>query len=120
MEYCHMTSAKPISRSCARSLLTAVSLVLAPSVPLFPTTIDPFTWEELVVGADLVGVVACETAGGIVARYRVLDVWKGAPGQGSITIRQGVDYWEPQYPEVFCGERFIVTAYRLEAPSRVL
>ena len=32
------------------------------------TTIDPLTWEELIVGADFVGIVECETAGGIVAK----------------------------------------------------
>ena len=46
------------------------------------TSIDPLTWEELVAGADCLGVVECDTAGGIVAKYRVIDSWKG-PENGS-------------------------------------
>jgi hypothetical protein len=40
------------------------------------TTIDPLLFEELVLGADFVGIVECDQAGGIVARYRVIESWK--------------------------------------------
>ena len=42
------------------------------------TFVDPMTWEQLILKADFVGVVQCEVAGGIVARYKVLETWKGA------------------------------------------
>lgn len=45
--------------------------------PLSATTIDLSTWEELVLGCDLVGVVRCVTAGGMIATYQVEEVWKG-------------------------------------------
>ena len=51
------------------------------------TTIDPYTFEELVEGADLVGIVECTQAGGIVARYRVVETWKGRDPGKEITIR---------------------------------
>ena len=37
------------------------------------TTIDPLLFEELVLGADFVGVIECEEAGGIVAAYRLIE-----------------------------------------------
>lgn len=85
------------------------------------TTIDPMLWEELVSGADFVGVVECTEAGGIVARYRVVETWKGTELPGaSITIAEAVNYWEPQYPLALVGERSVVTAYRSAAPSRMI
>jgi hypothetical protein len=42
------------------------------------TTIDPLIWEQMVADASFVGIVECETAGGIVARYRVIESWKGS------------------------------------------
>jgi hypothetical protein len=31
------------------------------------TTIDPLTWEQFASDADFIGIVECETAGGIVS-----------------------------------------------------
>lgn len=98
----------------------ALLVILLSSFTARATTIDPAAWEELVIGADFVGVVECETAGGIVARYRVVESWKGPPVGSSVTIRVPVDYWEPQYPLTLVGERWVVTAYAgAAAPARV-
>lgn len=97
----------------------AVACVALYPRPAGATTIDPLLFEELVLGADFVGVVECETAGGVVAGYRVIESWKG-PGAGTkILVRTAVNYWEPQYPLALCGERYFMTAFA-EAPTRVL
>ncbi len=83
------------------------------------TTIDPLLFEELVLGADFVGVVECEQAGGIVASYTVIESWKGPKAGSRIKIRVAVNYWEPQFPTTLCGERYFVTAYK-EAPFRMM
>jgi hypothetical protein len=83
------------------------------------TTIDPLLFEELVLGADFIGIVDCEQAGGIVARYRIIESWKGPRAGSEISIRVAVNYWEPQFPIALCGERYFVTAYK-EAPWRVM
>jgi hypothetical protein len=83
------------------------------------TTIDPLLFEELVLGADFVGIVECEQAGGIVAAYTVVESWKGPKHGTRITIRVAVNYWEPQFPITLCGERYFVTAYK-EAPFRMM
>jgi hypothetical protein len=83
------------------------------------TTIDPLLFEELVLGADFVGIVECEQAGGIVAAYRVIESWKGPKPGTRINIRVAVNYWEPQFPITLCGERYFVTAFK-EPPSRVM
>ena len=87
---------------CASALQT-LSCYLAVSALLWPqsasaTTIDPLVFEELVLGADFVGVVECEQAGGIVAAYKVIESWKGPKPGTPITIRVAVNYWEPQFP----------------------
>ncbi|MBA4191106.1 MAG: hypothetical protein C0467_24235 [Planctomycetaceae bacterium] len=83
------------------------------------TTIDPLLFEELVLGADFVGVVECDQAGGIVASYKVIESWKGPKAGTRVMIRTAVNYWEPQFPIALCGERYFVTAYK-EPPSRVV
>lgn len=83
------------------------------------TTIDPQTWEQLVNGADLVGIVECDTAGGIVAGYTVVESWKGPPAGTVLRLAVAADYWEPQFPIALCGERYVVTAFQAAAPSRI-
>jgi hypothetical protein len=83
------------------------------------TTIDPLLFEELVLGADFVGVVECDRAGGIVAGYKVIESWKGPKAGTRITIRTAVNYWEPQFPIALCGGRYFITAYK-EPPFRVV
>jgi hypothetical protein len=85
------------------------------------TQIDPWTWEQLALNADLIGVVECTTAGGIVARYRVLDVWKGTAPDREIAIRTETDYWgEAQYSMVLCGERRVVFLFEGRAETRMV
>ena len=61
----------------------AVSMVVAGLVLFFPCptsrahTIDPLIWQEFALQADFIGVVECTVAGGVVARYEVVEVWKG-------------------------------------------
>ena len=71
------------------------------------------------LGADFVGIVECEQAGGIVAAYKVVESWKGPKPGTRFAIRVAVNYWEPQFPITLCGERYYVTAYK-EAPFRVM
>jgi hypothetical protein len=89
----------------------AVALLTWPGQAL-ATTINPLQFKEMVLGADLVGVVECEKAGGIVAEYRVVESWKGPKAGDRVTIRVPVDYWGEQYPLALCGERYLVMAYK--------
>ncbi len=103
-----------------RPLVRALSCNLVALVLLWPssasaTTIDWMTFEELVLGADFVGIVECDRAGGVVAGYSVLESWKGPRAGTHITIRVAVNYWEPQFPITLCGERYFVTAFK-QAP----
>ncbi len=98
----------------------AAGLLLVCTQPAFATKIDPIPWDELVLGADLVGIVECQTAGGIVARYRVLESWKGPKAGTLVTIRQAVNYWEPQFPISLCGQRYLVTAFRSTTPNNIV
>lgn len=70
-------------------------------------------WEESALNSDFVGVVECVTAGGIVARYRVLESWKGAAVGTELNISQHVDYYGPQFPISLVGQRFFVFAGRI-------
>lgn len=105
----------------ALRLLSGVLIVIAllRSAPAAATTIDPRLFEELVLGADFVGVVECEQAGGIVAHYRVIESWKGPKVGELISIRVAVNYWEPQFPIALCGERYYVTAFK-QPRSRIM
>lgn len=99
----------------------AVALSVAGALsPARATTIDPLIWEQLVLDAGFVGVVECETAGGIVAGYRVVESWKGAPAGTRFRIRMGINFWGPQFPLTLVGERFLVTAYASHAPTRIM
>jgi hypothetical protein len=107
-----------------RPALRTLSCYLAVSVLFWPqsasaTTIDSLLFEELVLGADFVGIVECEQAGGIVAAYKVIESWKGPKPGTRISIRVAINYWEPQFPIALCGERYYVTAYK-EAPFRMM
>jgi len=83
------------------------------TVTSFATSIDPSTWEELIIEADFVGVVECTVAGGIVAEYEVVESWKGAAVGSSMRIRTPPGSWGASFPSAFIGERFIVAAKRL-------
>lgn len=102
------------------SFALLLSLGMAFSSPARATTIDPLTLEQLASGASFVGVIECETAGGIVARYRVVESWKGVPVGTQFSLRTPVNYWEPQFPTALAGQRSVVTAYANRAPSRIM
>lgn len=72
------------------------------------------TWEELVLKSDFVGVVECIQAGGIVARYRVIENWTGPePETGvHINIRMAVSPNGPHFPSALVGERYLVIAFK--------
>ncbi|MBI4821456.1 MAG: hypothetical protein HY791_34670 [Deltaproteobacteria bacterium] len=93
-------------------------LVLVVSGMARATTISPIPWEELVSKADLVGVVECTIAGGIVAEYTVVDSWRGPPTGTKVRLRLGVEYWGTHYPVTLVGERFLVTAFK-QAPGNM-
>ena len=85
------------------------------------TTVDPMLWEQLVTSADFVGVVECRVSGGIVAKYKVIETWKGTPKKNqTVSIRVAVNYWEPQFPITLCGDKYIVTAYNRRVPSTIM
>lgn len=71
------------------------------------------------LGADLVAVVECTTAGGIVAKYRVIESFRGPKGGSEVSLRIAVDYWEPQFPIALVGQRFFVTAYK-KSPRNIM
>jgi hypothetical protein len=102
----------------ARSVFPMLLLLVgATTVPA--TTIDPLTWQELVVGSDFLGVIECEVAGGIVAKYKVVDSWKGPANGEVVSLRIAVDAWGPQFPIALCGERLLVAAYK-SPPSTMM
>jgi hypothetical protein len=83
------------------------------------TTIVPIPFEQLVLTADFVGTVECVQAGGIVAKYKVIESWKGEKPGSSVSIRMAVNYWEPQFPIAMCGQRFFVAAFKKD-PTRLM
>jgi hypothetical protein len=76
-------------------------------------------FERLVLDADFVGVVECEEAGGIVARYKVIESWKGPKAGERVSIRMATNYWGQQFDIALCGERFLMTAYKSPADELV-
>ena len=91
-----------------RTLILTILAALALQGATLATTYLLPTWEQLAVRAEFVGLVECVTAGGIVARYRVIDSWKGAAVGTELNISQHVDFFEPQFPISLVGERFLV------------
>jgi hypothetical protein len=77
--------------------LAVILCVAGVPAPARATTIDPLIWEQLVLDAGFVGVVECETAGGIVAGYRVVESWKGAPVGTRFKMRLAINFWGPQF-----------------------
>lgn len=106
-----------------RNRMIAVTIgvvgALFPPAIASATSIRRLPWEQLIARADFVGVVRCEVAGGIVAKYRVVESFKGPPAGTPLAIRMGVNYWEPQFPITLCGEQYFVTAYK-SPPSNVI
>ena len=68
------------------------------------------TWEHLAATSEFIGLVECVTAGGIVARHRVIESWKGAEVGIEMNISQNADAFGPQFPISLVGEKFLVFA----------
>lgn len=84
------------------------------------TTIDPLIWQQLVAHSEFVGVVECTTAGGIVARYKVIESLKGPKAGTEFTVKMAVNFWGPQFPVTFVGERYFMTGFKVYAPTRIM
>jgi hypothetical protein len=102
-----------------RSVLLLVVLSLPLPAGVSASSIVPQPWEPIVNNADLVGIVECVTAGEIVARYRVVESWKG-PKEGTIlTVRGAASVYEPSLPIVLYGERLVVAAWKYKPEYRL-
>jgi hypothetical protein len=64
------------------------------------------SWQVQVADAGFIGIADCVVAGGIVARYRVVESWKGPPKGSELLIGQRVDNFGSQYPLALVGERY--------------
>jgi hypothetical protein len=100
-----------------RTLVAASCLLVASTASA--TSIDPLTWNQLLSKADFVGVVECTVAGEIVARYSVVESWKGAAAGSEVTISAATNFWGEQAPIALVGERYLVTAYKT-SPTQYL
>jgi hypothetical protein len=101
-------------------LIIALLFVLSLPESAKATTIDPLIWEQLVADADFIGIVECETAGGIVAEYKVIESWKGAPVGTKLSVRMAINFWGPQFPVTLAGEQYLMTAFKAYAPTRMM
>jgi hypothetical protein len=108
-----------ISRFIALQLVLATALTLVAVQPAHATKIDPFLLEELVLSADIVALVECETAGGLTARFKVVESFKGPKVGATVVLYWPADYWGEQFPIALCGERYFVTAYKAP-PSNLI
>jgi len=81
------------------------------------TTVAAWPWDYQCQRAGFIGIVQCEVAGLITAKYRVVESWKG-PSIGSLlTINQTLDSWGPGTPFMLCGSRYLICAFPSEDTS---
>jgi hypothetical protein len=97
--------------SSAASLLTLCLLLasLAADHASASSTV-PQPWQAILNRGHLVGIVECETAGEIIARYRVVESWRGPTVGSLLTIRGPASVYGPNLPEALVGDRFLVSA----------
>jgi hypothetical protein len=69
-------------------------------------------WEDYVLRADFVGIVECRVAGGVVAKYRIVESWKGPPQGGEISIRAETSRTGDHFPLTLVGERYLAILHR--------
>jgi hypothetical protein len=93
-----------------RQILLLVLTGLLVQGKILATSVQPPTWEHLASTSEFIGLVECVTAGGIVARHRIVESWKGAEVGIEMNISQRVDAFGPQFPISLVGERFLVFA----------
>ena len=103
-----------------KTVLLALLLFFSPVPWASATTIDPLIWEQMVLDSEFVGIAECEVAGGIVAKYRVVESWKGMTVGTQFTLRMSTNFWGPQFPVTLVGQRFLFTAYKSYAPTRIV
>ena len=89
------------------------------AVNLRAELVDPLLWEQLVERADFVGVIECEVAGGIVAKYKVVDAWKGGTNGDNLSFYITPNEFGPRYPIVLCGTRVLVAGTRVQAGEKL-
>jgi hypothetical protein len=107
----------PVALRESTSILVAVLLCFPAAVSASSIILQP--WQPLVDHADLVGVIECVTAGEIVARYRIVESWKG-PSEGSlVSVRGPASIYEPSLPIVLVGQRLVVAAWRFRPEYRL-
>ncbi len=106
------TTAGTIAAPCLFVLVAALS-------PAQASTIIPQLWEQVVDDTDFVGIVECETAGGIVAKFRVVEAWKGSRAGAVLTIDMGTDVFGDPFRTALCGDRYLFAAKSLPAGARV-
>ena len=90
-----------------RLFVVVLSAALLPMGQLRATDSPPPSWEIQALGSDFIGIVECITAGGIVARYKVIESWKGVEAGNEFNLREELDYWGGEFPIALCGERFL-------------
>lgn len=74
------------------------------------SSIIPRSLQAVVLESDLIGVLECDVAGIMVAKYRVVESWKGPPAGSSVVLGATPDVHGSPYPFALVGERFLVAA----------
>ena len=93
---------------CPRTgIVAAVLLALLLSRSSLATSIDPMIWQQLTMTSDFIGTVECVTGGECVARYTVIDAWKGSAPGAAFNMYVPVDMWGP-IPITLPGQRFLL------------
>jgi hypothetical protein len=92
-----------------RLFLLALHVVLAPVAGA--DTYVPHPWYQQVARASFVGVVQCEVAGVVAAKYRVIESWKGAPVGSLLTIDEQLRRTATYTPFAVCGEKYLACIY---------
>ncbi len=100
-------------------MFVVVSLACWVSPQSSATSIVPLTWEELVLGSDFVGVVECIQAGGIAARYRVVESWLGPAKGTEMLVVTEPDPMGNCFPTLLAGQQWLMTAIRVGGYSSV-
>lgn len=67
-----------------RGIVLGLIWVCAAAASADASVIDYSVWESRVLGADSIAIVECERAGYSVARFRVVESWKGSYESGKL------------------------------------
>lgn len=103
----------------AMILLAIVALWVVGSSRVEASIASPESLTRQVMNSDFVGVVRCTRAGAGMARFSVLECWKGDPAVAECVIRFHFD----EFGDCFqaparVGERFVVSANRVKRLPR--